>query len=50
MPFVIVVVNNSLLQAITVLALIDGLGFTVTVMVNGVPGQKPTSPETGVTV
>ena len=45
-----VAVNNSLLQAVTVLALIDGLGLTVTVIVNGVPAQKPTSPETGVTV
>ena len=49
-PFVIMVVNNSLLQAATVFALIDGLGLIVTVIVNGAPGQTPTSPDTGITV
>jgi hypothetical protein len=49
-PFVIVAVNNSLLQAITVFALIDGFGFTVTVIVNVGPEQLPIPPETGVTV
>ena len=49
-PFVMMVVNNSLLQAGTVFALIKGLAFTVTVIVNVGPVQLPTSPDTGVTV
>jgi len=48
--FVIEAVNNSLLQAITVFVLIDGLGLTFTVIVNVGPEQLPVTPDTGVTV
>ena len=37
-------------QAVAVIALIIGLGFTVTVTVNDEPTQLPVVPEVGVTV
>ena len=49
-PFVIGTLNNSLLHAITFLALIKGFGFTVIVTEKGMPWQLPASPDTGVTV
>ena len=49
-PFAGVTVKALPPQAVAVIALIIGLGFTVTVTVNDAPTQLPEVPEVGVTV
>ena len=50
LPFAGVKLNPVPLQLLAVCALIDGLGFTVTVIVNVLPTQLPCAPDIGVTV
>jgi hypothetical protein len=50
LPPTVVYEKGEPLQAVIGFAVMEGVGFTVIVTVNGVPGQAPASPEVGVTV
>ena len=49
-PLIGVVLNKLLLHALTVKLDITGLGFTVTINVNGFPAQAPAAPDTVETI